>query len=237
MPRRKTQTPLQIERISAILFDVDGTLSDSDDRMVETAHGMLRFLHPLLGDEHSRRLARWLVRNAESPANLLLEWADRLGVDHFFARFLDRRAQIDAPAANPTDFPVIPGVPEMLAELSIKFPLAIVSARNNLTTRLFLSLNHLDGYFPVVVTSQTCTRTKPFPDPIRFAAEELGVHVNECLMVGDTVTDVRAALAAGAQSLSVLCGFGTKAELEQAGTQQILESTANLMAFLENQPG
>jgi phosphoglycolate phosphatase len=56
-------------------------------------------------------------------------------------------------------------------------------------------------------------------------------------MVGDTVTDVRAALAAGAQSLSVLCGFGTQAELQRAGTQQILESSANLAAFLENPPG
>jgi phosphoglycolate phosphatase-like HAD superfamily hydrolase len=51
-------------------------------------------------------------------------------------------------------------------------------------------------------------------------------------MVGDTVTDVRAALAAGAQSLSVLSGFGTEAELQKAGTQAILPSTSSLASFL-----
>ena len=50
--------------------------------------------------------------------------------------------------------------------------------------------------------------------------------------VGDTVTDVRAAQAAGAQSVSVLCGFGTHKELLKAGTQAILQSTSSLAAFL-----
>ena len=51
-------------------------------------------------------------------------------------------------------------------------------------------------------------------------------------MIGDTVVDVRAARAAGAQSLSVLCGFGTEKELRAAGTQAILPSTADLTKLL-----
>ena len=51
-------------------------------------------------------------------------------------------------------------------------------------------------------------------------------------MIGDTVTDVRAALSAGAQSLSVLCGFGTETELIKSGTQEILPSTSMVADFL-----
>jgi ribonucleotide monophosphatase NagD (HAD superfamily) len=51
-------------------------------------------------------------------------------------------------------------------------------------------------------------------------------------MIGDTVTDVRAALAAGAQSMSVLCGFGTEKELLKAGTHAVLPSTSLLSTYL-----
>ncbi len=55
-------------------------------------------------------------------------------------------------------------------------------------------------------------------------------------MIGDTVTDIRAAKAAGAQSLSVLCGFGLEKELRRAGTQEILASTSELAAYLTSTP-
>lgn len=120
----------------------------------------------------------------------------------------------------------------MLESLKASYPLAVVSARNEVTTRHFLRLNQLEEYFQVVVTSQTCQRTKPFADPLLFAARELGVPIENCLMIGDTVTDIRAAKAAGAQSLSVLCGFGLEAELRRAGTQKILPTTSDLVAYL-----
>ena len=96
----------------------------------------------------------------------------------------------------------------------------------------FLSVNKLEDYFEVVVSSQTCVKTKPYADPLLYAANELGVPIENCLMIGDTLTDVRAALAAGAQSLSVLCGFGTEKELKKSGTHHILESTSLLAAYL-----
>jgi phosphoglycolate phosphatase len=51
-------------------------------------------------------------------------------------------------------------------------------------------------------------------------------------MVGDTTVDIRAARAAGAQSVGVLCGFGERDELERAGANLILESTAQIPEIL-----
>lgn len=120
----------------------------------------------------------------------------------------------------------------MLETLIGRYPVAIVTARNEVTTREFLRINALEGYFPIVISSQTCKKTKPFPEPLLHAAEQMNVPIENCLMIGDTVTDVRAALAAGAQSLSVLCGFGQEKELRRSGTHAILDSTAQLADFL-----
>lgn len=222
-------------RVRALLFDVDGTLSDSDDHMVNRFERHIRFLDKLFKPGSAHRAARWLVQFAETPGNWLLELADRLNLDPLLASILDRRAA--RTEAMPENYPTIPGILPMLEVLSRHFPLAIVSARNEVTTRNFLRVNQLEDLFTVIVTSQTCQRTKPFADPLHYAADKLGVPIDQCLMIGDTVTDIRAAKAAGAQSLSVLCGFGLQDELHRAGTHEILENTSELAAYLTAAPG
>jgi len=222
--------PLDVSAVKALIFDVDGTLSDSDDLMVERINNRLRFLSGVFGKDKLKLFSRWFVRVAEGPGNWLLEAADRLGFDNLIAAFLDKRANGHEVLAQ--HYPVIPGVLPMLDVLSSRYPFAIVTARNEMTTSHFLKINKLEPYFQIVVSSQTCRRTKPFPDPLLHAAEQLGVPIESCLMIGDTVTDVRAALAAGAQSLSVLCGFGVEKELLKAGTNAILSSTSGLASFL-----
>ena len=221
--------PLDCSRVKALLFDVDGTLSDSDDQLIQRLFNLLKPTRFIIPEPKARSLSRRLVMRLESPGNTLLGLADRLQIDNLIAKVLDQRARRRAPHAS---YPVIPGVPQMLQNLSLRYPLAVVSARNALTTHAFLEHNALEPYFAVVVTSQTCPHTKPFPDPLLYAAHALSVPIQECLMIGDTVVDVRAARAAGAQSLSVLCGFGTEKELRAAGTQAILPSTADLTKLL-----
>ena len=74
--------------------------------------------------------------------------------------------------------------------------------------------------------------TKPFPDPIFWAAEQMGVPAANCLMIGDTTVDIRAGRSAGAQTVGVLCGFGEEFELRQRGADEILETTPKLAGLL-----
>jgi HAD superfamily hydrolase (TIGR01549 family) len=221
--------PLDLSRVKALLFDVDGTLSNSDDQLIQRLVNLLKPARFIIPEPKARSLSRRLVMRLESPGNTLLGLADRLQIDNLIAKVLDQRARRRASHAS---YPVIPGVPQMLQTLSLRYPLAVVSARNALTTHAFLEHNALEPYFAMVVTSQTCPHTKPFPDPLLYAAHALSVPIQDCLMIGDTVVDVRAARAAGAQSLSVLCGFGTEKELRAAGTQAILPSAADLTKLL-----
>ena len=56
---------------------------------------------------------------------------------------------------------------------------------------------------------------KPHPEPLLFAAKAMGVDPAACLMIGDTTIDIRTGVAAGAQTVGVLCGFGTEDELRE----------------------
>jgi phosphoglycolate phosphatase len=121
----------------------------------------------------------------------------------------------------------------MLLTLSTVYPLAVVSARGRRSTEFFLDQFQLKPYFGSIVTAQTCRYTKPWPDPILFAAQTLGIAPENCLMIGDTVVDIKAGKAAGAQTVGVLCGFGKEDELIKAGADLILENTCMLPQILQ----
>lgn len=213
-------------RIRLLCFDVDGTLSDTDDLYVRQA---LRFLPRFLLKD-PERTARRLVMWAEAPGNGLLGLADRFGLDDEMAAVIDwmyrhRRRKI-------RDFLLVPGVGEMLARLKGIYPMAVISARPAASTLAFLNHFGLTHHFDVIVTLLSAPHTKPYPDPILLAARDLRVRPDQCVMIGDTTVDIRAGRSAGAQTIGVLCGFGEEPELRQMGADLILESTAQVADLL-----
>jgi HAD superfamily hydrolase (TIGR01549 family) len=219
--------------IRGLLFDIDGTLSDSDDHMVDRVCKVLAPICWLFRNKNPKHFARWLVMAVETPANFLYMLADRVGLDAMFARLYNWMAhRRKKKTADDSHYKMIPGVREMLETLAEHYPMAVVSARDALTTRHFLEYFDLLPFFTMVVTSQTCKFTKPYPDPLLYAAEVLGVPAEACLMIGDTVVDVRAGKAAGAQTAAVLCGFGQKSELIRAGADLVLTATPEIVDSL-----
>jgi phosphoglycolate phosphatase-like HAD superfamily hydrolase len=225
--------PLDWARIQAICFDVDGTLSDTDNHMVAKIMKPMSFFHGLIPPGTQNRLARGLVMAFETPGNYLYNLADRLGIDRAVINLSDWMSR-HALRRKPSAFWIIPGVQEMLERLDGHFPLSVVSARSSSGTESFLTQFRLTDRFKSIATSQTCRHTKPFPDPVVWAAERMGVSPANCLMVGDTVVDIKAGRSAGAQTAGVLCGFGTRRELERAGADVIWESTSDLIHELDH---
>ena len=223
--------PLYQEIVRAICFDMDGTLSDSDDVMVSRFSRLLKPFHFLFPRRQTTRIARRIVMAIEAPANFLMGIPDIFGLDEPLAWLIDLIYRKVGHKPKKT-FLLVHGVKEMLAELSRRYPLAIVSARDARTTNAFLEQFGLLPYFKCIATAQTCKHTKPFPDPILWAAKEMGVSPQACLMVGDTTVDMRAGRAAGAQKIGVLCGFGEKHELKKAGADMILSTTEELVQVL-----
>ena len=217
---------LDLSRIRALCFDVDGTLSDTDDMYVKK---VARYLPSFLF-HHPQRAARRFVMWVESPGNALIGLPDIIGLDD---ELLGLWEWLNRHRPRPMKhFMMVPGVEEMLKRLHDHYPMAVVSARDESSTRAFLDQFELTGYFQEIVTAITAEHTKPFPDPILYAAEKIGVPPVACLMIGDTTVDIRAGKAAGAQTVGVLCGFGERAELERRGADLILDTTSKLADVL-----
>lgn len=227
--------PLDISRVRALCFDVDGTLSDTDDLYIQQ---VLRFLPRFLFRD-PERAARRFVMWMEAPGNALLVIPDRFGLDDELAAVINWLSRhpyrtLRGRVRTWNHFLLVPGVEEMLAQLHGKFPMAVVSARDERGTRAFLDHFNLTRYFDVIVTALTAEHTKPYPDPILFAAQKMGVAPESCLMIGDTTVDMRAGKSAGAQTVGVLCGFGEQDELKRRGADLILANTSMLADLLLN---
>lgn len=222
---------LDCARIQGLCFDVDGTLNDTNDQFVLT---LARWLNPfrfLFPNRDPKPFSRRMVMLTETPANFLFSLPDRLGIDDEIAAWSD---SIDRQGSgkNQRSFSMMHGIREMLEHLHQKYPLSIVSARGERTTRIFVDQFDLGEYFCAVATAQTCKHTKPYPDPILWAADKMGVAPGNCLMIGDTTVDILAGKSAGAQTVGVLCGLGTQCELQKTGADLILNATPELVPIL-----
>ena len=217
---------LEPSRIRALCFDVDGTLSDTDDLY---ARKVERFLPRFLFRDPARA-ARRFVMWSEAPGNGLLGLADTLGVDDEMTaviNWMNRHRK-----HRPREFLLIPGVEEMLIRLKGRYPMAVVSSRDEAGTMAFLEKFNLAKYFDVIVTGLSAEHTKPYPDPILLAAQKMDTPPEACLMIGDTTVDIRAGKSAGAQTVGVLCGFGEEPELRKMGADLILEDTPKVADVL-----
>jgi len=228
---------LDLARIRALCFDVDGTLSDTDDQFVCTLAGWFHALRFAFPKRDPLPFARRAVMFTETPGSFLFGIPDRLGVDGWIARLGDAVYHRLGVGGHIRPFLLISGVDAALARLEAVYPLAVVSARGQRSAEALLDQFHLKPHFRCIATAQTCRHTKPYPDPILWSAAQMGVPPRACLMIGDTRVDIQAGKAAGAQTVGVLSGFGERQELERAGADLILNSATELpraMGLAEN---
>ncbi len=212
--------PSFYQPVKAILFDLDGTLMETDDQAAERVARILsrfRVAHPA-------PLAKKLVMWAETPVNGLITLLDHLGLDAPLMSLFHKVSR--GSGQKEYGFRMMSGVKPMLGQLKQRYRLAVVTTRSQAEAEGFLTENGLEELFDVVVSRSSTWRLKPHPEPVSYAAKQLGVAAENCLMVGDTVPDMRSARRAGALPLGVLCGYGDRGELLNAGAAFILEHTS-----------
>jgi len=216
-----------IGTVDALLFDLDGTLLDSDDQAVEALARRMARLG--FGDPH--RAARRLVMALEGPGNGLVTLLDLVGLDAPLARLTDRFRRWGG-LRTPVNFRLVAGADRALHALSTRYRLAVVTTRGRRDAESFLDQFALASLFEVIVTRESTWRLKPHPAPLLHAVQAMALDPGRCAMVGDTAVDMRAARRAGVWAVGVLCGFGEREELERAGAHLILPSPADLPSAL-----
>jgi HAD superfamily hydrolase (TIGR01549 family) len=221
---------IQERSVRAILFDLDGTLIETNDQLVKELAERLQPFRKVLTEEERLRWARRQLMSREGAVNRGITLLDRLHLDNLSFR-LDDRFRRWRGIAEPKDFTAVAGSVEGLQALAQKgLALGVVTSRSRKDVEAYLARYNLNGLFRTVVTRDEIKRLKPHPLPVQQAAKELGLPPSQCVMVGDTGVDVRAAKAAGALSVGVLSGFGERNDFDAADL--VLESLAQLVDWL-----
>ena len=140
-------------KFDAILFDLDGTLIESDDTLVRSLAGRLAPISRVLPKRDPAAAARHLVMAVESPANGAVTLLDRLGLDrHVFA--LAERLRKRPGATKTASFEPMDGTRELLQQLSQRYALGIVTTRPGSEVQAFVEQQALTDVIRVITARE-----------------------------------------------------------------------------------
>jgi len=179
---------------AAIIFDMDGLLFDSEALYrgaVMAAAGELG--HPFTVEDFLKLVGRpWSVNRVTLQEHI----GPGGDLDAFRAAWMRRYERVKATLALKA------GVKEILDRLDeLRLPRAICTSSSHAAVEHNLSLHALVGRFDAVIASGDYARGEPFPDSFLHAAKTLGVAPVDCLALEDSHNGIRAAAAAGMQTI------------------------------------
>ena len=209
-----------------ILLDLDGTIVDSRGAYLEAAKTAFKALgQETVNIKVATEIPKRLEQNI--PIDDLVMGVD---VNRFQKIYLKAYYQATAARTRP-----LPDVSDTLKKLSEKAKLALTTRRNVPKNKVIEELEKfgLAKYFQNVITSLETQNPKPSPEALIKCSRQLGVEIRSCIVVGDSVVDIRAGKNAGAKTVAVLSGIFSREELEGEKPDLILESISRLPKFLE----
>jgi phosphoglycolate phosphatase len=188
--------------IRALIFDLDGTLIDSQRDLIRSVNAMLQEM----GREqlHEDTISGYIGHGApqlvgRALGNATTE-ADRERALKFFLAHYEEH-KLDSTCAYP-------GVPEALEHLAA-FPMAILTNKPVRASRRILEGLGLAKYFRAVYGGNSFETKKPDPLGAHTILRELGAVPSKALLIGDSEVDVQTARNAGTLAAAVNYGFGT----------------------------
>lgn len=210
----------------AILFDLDGTLVDSEPGILASAKAALLSLGHraddlritgLIGPPLEEVLRTVLARFGDDRvADAVLAYREHYGSTGFRAATL------------------YPGVATALERLvALGIPLYVATSKRRIFAERIIEALGLSPAFAGVYGSEP---DGALDDKARLIAHVLarhGLDAGRCLMVGDRRHDILGARANGVASVGVLWGYGDRAELEAAGAEAIISAPAELIRVAE----
>jgi len=215
-----------------ILIDVDGTLVDSVPDLAFCVDEMMKQLgRPVHGEAKVRE---WVGNGVERLVRRALigqldgepEEAD---FEKAYPVFMELYAE------NTSKRSVLyPGVKEGVEYLKTAgYKLGCVTNKAAQFTIPLLKDLGVHDYFEIVVSGDTLPKKKPDPMPLLHVAEHFGVSPEKSLMVGDSVSDVKAARAAGFQIVCMSYGYNHGMDIRDANPDAVIDSMTELQNLLE----
>lgn len=208
-----------------VLFDLDGTLIDSVDLIVDSyqhtfaVHG----LPALTRDEILAGMGRPL-------RSIFGAWTDDPAtMERWIATYRDYNL-----TNHDSRVTAYPSVVEMVRRIrGAGYRTALVTSKNRYGAERGLSLVGLMDAIELIVGADDVTHPKPHPEPVQQALTRLGMPTAGCLFVGDSHHDVFSGQAAGVKTVGVTWGPFDRAHLEASAPDFYCETPAELLRLLE----
>jgi len=183
----------KFKKVTAYIFDLDGTIIDSDLLLLNAwKHG----LHRLGKRIEDHEIMKYFGMSTEDIARLLLV-DDPKNMDNLMKY---RDEYFDANWKDLVE--PMPGSADVLSYLNERgFGIAIASSNPNERIKMILKRFHLDEYVDVIIGRDDVERGKPDPDLVTEAAKRLGLPTASCTYVGDSIYDVIAGKRAGSRTV------------------------------------
>ncbi|HEY0260649.1 MAG TPA: HAD family hydrolase [Lacisediminihabitans sp.] len=216
------------DKAPAVLFDIDGTLVDSNYAHIAAWSRALADvgapvdswrIHRAIGMDSQKLLGTLLGDRAEE----LGERASALHGEHYAAAagalraFAGARELVAAVADH--------GLQAVLASSAPEDELAMLRA-----------VLDIEGEVTTVTSAGDVGEAKPAPDIVEVALRRAGVRPERALMIGDSVWDIEAAARAGVRCIALLSGGTGAGELTDAGAVAIYDDAADLLGRFESSP-
>ena len=219
------------ENITALFFDLDGTLVDSVPDLAAAVNIMLQQLGLPACEEAQVRT--WVGNGMDNLIRRALtnDMAGNADPELFArARPLYKAAYADHISVYSC---LYPGAEAGLNALhAAGFPLACVTNKAAEFAVPLLDKLGIGPLFTAVVGGDCIPHPKPAPDALLLCAERLGVAVDQGLMIGDSVNDVGAARNAGCPVVCVPYGYNHGHDIRDAAPDAVIDSIADLPGLL-----
>jgi HAD superfamily hydrolase (TIGR01509 family) len=213
--------------LRAFIFDVDGTLVDSNELHVEAWDRAFRHFGKVFPKE---KLRPQIGKGSDQylPEFLTKEEIERFGkeLDQYRSDVFKKEYR---PKARP--FPKVRELFQRIRDDQKRIVLASSGKKDD--TKYYIELLKIEDLIDGYTSADDADRSKPAPDIFTAALEKVNVPPNEAITVGDTRFDVEAAAKAGLRTIALTCGGTDESVLRKAGAIAIYRDPADLLAHYD----
>lgn len=189
-----------------ILFDLDGTLIDSTDAILNSFQGAFKALG--LTSKNNEEIKNLIGYPLEQMFRML--YPDKVNLSkEFVLAYREIYAQIYLEQTT-----LLPKAKEALELGSEIADLGIVTTKGGKFTPILLDYLRVKKFFKTLITLEDVTNPKPSSEPIILALKGLNKTQENAYMIGDTILDIQAAISANITPLALTCGYGNENELK-----------------------
>jgi phosphoglycolate phosphatase len=211
-----------------IVFDWDGTLMDSEARIVESMQGALMDVQRQA--QTPQQVREIIGLGLHEAVRALLPEDEAEVHEQVVQRYRERYL-----GSQGVDTPLFPGAHQVVKALAEQeYLLAVATGKGRRGLDHALEISGLKEFFHTTRCPDE-SLSKPHPDMLLQIMDELGVFPAETLMVGDTQYDMQLASNAGASALAVSYGVHEKTRLMQFGPLDCLDDVREIPTWLARQ--